>query len=134
VRLVLDTNVLIAAFISRGHCHDLLEHCLREHQPVCSFHILAEYERKLVQKLKYSPAEAKAAVAVIRAGSDLVVPQPLTTPVCRDPDDDWVLATALSGKYRCIVTGDKDLLALGKFAEVAILAPRDFWSFEQQHA
>ena len=30
MKIVLDTNVLIAAFIARGVCSDLLEHCARQ--------------------------------------------------------------------------------------------------------
>jgi predicted nucleic acid-binding protein len=29
MRLVLDANVLIAAFVARGVCAELLEHCVR---------------------------------------------------------------------------------------------------------
>jgi predicted nucleic acid-binding protein len=36
VRLVLDTNVLIAAIVARGACHELLEHCARQHRVVTS--------------------------------------------------------------------------------------------------
>ena len=53
-------------------------------------------------------------------------PPPLEKPVCRDPDDDWVLATAVAGQAEAIVTGDGDLLALGKYQGVAILTPRQF--------
>ncbi len=45
---------------------------------------------------------------------------------CRDPDDDKVLETALSGGADCLVTGDKDLLVLSKFAGVPILTPSQF--------
>ena len=36
MRVVLDTNVLIAALITRGVCSDLLEHCFRRHEIVLS--------------------------------------------------------------------------------------------------
>jgi len=36
MRLVLDTNVLIAALISRGACAELLEHCALHHAIVAS--------------------------------------------------------------------------------------------------
>ena len=43
---------------------------------------------------------------------EIVIPSPLEQQVCRDIDDDWILATALAGKAQCIITGDKDLLAI----------------------
>jgi len=134
VRLVLDTNVLMAAFMTRGHCHDLFEHCIREHRVIMSSYIFSELQEKLVKKARYSLAEAKAAVGLVRAATELVVPLPLATQVCRDPDDDWVLATARTGDCRCLVTGDKDLLTLGQFESIPILKPGEFWSFEQRHA
>lgn len=132
MRLVLDTNVLLAAYLTRGHCHELFEHCLRVHRPVTSNQLLDELLEKLVKKARYTAAEAKAAAGVVRAASEVVVPVPLPVQVCRDPDDDWVLATAKTGQCRCIVTGDTDLLSLGAFENVAILKPADFWSFEQR--
>jgi predicted nucleic acid-binding protein len=64
----------------------------------------------------------------------LVEPDPLSERVCRDPDDDVVLATALAGGCRCIVTGDRDLLVLGEYQGIVIVSPRDFWNFESSQA
>ena len=47
-------------------------------------------------------------------------------PACRDPNDDHVIATALAVKADAIVTGDKDLLALGQFRAVRIITARAF--------
>jgi len=47
-------------------------------------------------------------------------------PACRDPDDDWVLATAVAGEAEVIVTGDGDLLDLRSYRGIAILSPRAF--------
>lgn len=56
----------------------------------------------------------------------VVDPPPLTVQVCRDSDDDLVLATAVAGGCACIVTGDKDLLVLGSYDTIQINSPGDF--------
>jgi predicted nucleic acid-binding protein len=61
---------------------------------------------------------------------EVVEPAALAGPVCRDPDDDWILATAVTGGCVCIVTGDRDLLDLESYHDIPILAPGSFWSFE----
>lgn len=63
----------------------------------------------------------------------MVEPIPLESGVCRNPDDDIVLATALTGKAVCIITGDQDLLTLKKFSEIDILSPSAFETYEAQY-
>jgi len=46
--------------------------------------------------------------------------------VVRDPDDNEVLAAAVLGKADLVVTGDRDLLALGSHEGRSILTPRQF--------
>ena len=46
--------------------------------------------------------------------------------VCRDPDDNRILAAALDSGCSVLVTGDADLLTLKKFQTVSILTPRQF--------
>jgi predicted nucleic acid-binding protein len=45
--------------------------------------------------------------------------------VCRDPDDDHVLALALAAKAELIVSGDNDLLSMKSFENIAIVAPAE---------
>jgi putative PIN family toxin of toxin-antitoxin system len=47
--------------------------------------------------------------------------------VTRDPKDDYLLAYALVGEANYLVTGDRDLLALGQVDGVTIVTPRTFW-------
>ena len=130
MRVVLDTNVLLAAFISRGLCHDLLEHCVREHEIVLPEFLLGEFRRKLTCKFRVPVDRVGRAETLLRSETEIVEPAPLPVPVCRDPDDDWVLATAVTGACRCIVTGDKDLLTIGGYRGVRILRPREFWALK----
>jgi putative PIN family toxin of toxin-antitoxin system len=53
--------------------------------------------------------------------SDLVISPALPQAVCRDPDDDAVLACALAAHADLIVSGDKDLLVLQSFQGIPIL-------------
>ena len=45
MRVVLHSNVLVAAFVARGTCAELLEYCVREHQLLSSEYILEEVRR-----------------------------------------------------------------------------------------
>jgi uncharacterized protein len=131
VKIVLDTNVLIAALIARGICHELLEHCVLRHSLFTSEFILTETREKLIEKFGYTTDLGGGAVDILRSRMALVVPTRIETQICRDPDDDNILATAVAGNCDCIITGDEDLLTLTQYEGVDILSPRDFLSKEK---
>jgi putative PIN family toxin of toxin-antitoxin system len=131
VRIVLETNVLIAAFIARGVCHQLLEHCISHHDLVISEFILDELREKLIVKFKYTAEVTDETMNLLRSQMEVVSPSPLDKSVCRDADDDNILAAAVAGKCECIITGDKDLLVLNQFQGIDILSPSDFQEYER---
>jgi uncharacterized protein len=130
VKILLDTNVLIAALISNGVCHELLEHCVVRHTLLTSDFILGETKEKLIEKFAYPEDLAADAVSVLRSRMTVVAASKLDTQVCRDPDDDNILAAAVSGDCDCIITGDKDLRVLMEYKGVDIFRPRDFLTNE----
>jgi putative PIN family toxin of toxin-antitoxin system len=130
MRVLLDTNVLIAAFITHGTCSDLFEHCIRQHKIITSKFILGELEGHLRKKFKFPEADVQEAMGMLNSASEIVEPAPLKESVCRDPDDDMVLATALSGNVDCLVSGDKDLTEMKAFENIPILKPSEFSAFE----
>ncbi len=130
MKVLLDTNVLIAAFISHGTCAEVLEYCVLKHDLISSKPLLLEFQEKLKSKFQFSRSEIKQAVRLFTPVLQIVVPQKLESRICRDPDDDLVLATAWAGKCKCILTGDKDLLDLKTFQSIDILLPGDFWRYE----
>jgi uncharacterized protein len=132
VKLLLDSNVLVAALVARGACADLLEHCVREHEVVTSQPLLDELHDVLTRKFKQRESDARSAVRLFRETFTLVVPEPLEPPVCRDRDDDVVLATALAAACDAIITGDRDLLVLDPFRDIRVLAPSAFWKWEAE--
>lgn len=127
MRVCLDTNVLIAAFATRGLCADVLRAVLTEHDLVLGEVIVAEFRRVLQSKFKVSEDRVSSALAVFSTVE--IVPKPAEpSPLqVRDRADRWVLATALAGHADVLVTGDSDLLDVADQATIPILAPRAFW-------
>ena len=126
MRVLFDTNVLASAFTSLGLCHQIYERTLLTAEMVSCKKLLDELHRTLVKKMKVDAALAEEIIAELANEFELVEPKPLSKLVCRDADDDLVLATALAAKAEVIVTGDNDLLVLKEFQDVRILSPRQF--------
>ena len=132
MRLLLDTNVLVAALVARGVCTDLVEHCVRQHLVISSQSLLDELRDVLTRKLRQRSVDVRAALRLFEETLTLVVPA-MIEPICRDRDDDVVLATALAGECVAVVTGDRDLLILDPFRGIRVLSPADFWKWEAQY-
>ena len=126
MKVVLDTNVLLAAYGFGGICLELTELCLRQHDVVVSEHILGEFQRHLQDKFRLGEQQAVAITSRLRSAVDCVVPSPLGAGACDDPSDLPVLGTLLAADADCLVTGDKGLLKLGEFSGHPILSPRQF--------
>ena len=62
-------------------------------------------------------------MAELRQLAEVIEPPPLPQPVCRDPDDDEVLALAIAAQADLIVSGDNDLLVLLQFNGIPIVSP-----------
>lgn len=126
MRVVLDANVLFAAFTASGTCAQVFEDVVARHVLLVTARILDDSTRAMVRKAGASRAEADRAAAAVAAVAEAHEPGPLPEPVCRDPDDDHVLALAVEGRAAVIVAGDRDLLVLREFRGVPILTPRQF--------
>ena len=127
MRVVLDSNVLIAAFAARGLCSEILESCLLHHEIVLSDQILEEVTRNLRKKLKAPPKVAGDVGAFLKKQGTIRTPRPLDPGHCRDLDDLGILGLLEAGSVDCLVTGDEDLLSHKSFGSVPILPPREFW-------
>jgi len=135
VRLVVDTNVLIAGLIAEGLCRDIVKRRLPACELFTSRVLLDELAEKLQEEFGLEPKDLPL-LKIYEKEASVVKPKPLTHPVCRDVDDDEVLATALAAKAEIILTGDNDLLVLREFRGIKILSPRQFaeWMDQKQSA
>ena len=128
MRAVFDTNVLVAAFATEGICSKILTRGRKKqfYLIACPI-ILQEFERVLIKKFSATINEARSALKIVsEAMHSIVLPSQSEQSVCRDPDDDAILACALEARADYLVTGDVDLLELKVFKEIRIVTPRDF--------
>ncbi len=131
MRVVLDTNVLVAALATRGACAALLEQVFAVHSYGVDDALLDELRRVLTMKLRLPDTAVQAALHLVERTAVRVQSRPLDAPVCRDPDDDRILALARAFDAELIITGDEDLLVLHPWSGIAVVRPRDFWLRER---
>lgn len=128
MRIVADTNVVVSALLWGGLPRAVLN-AAREGRVILftSAPLIAELEDvftrdRLARRFAVigrTPADAlDRYLALVR----FVTPIPLGTSVSRDPDDDQVLAAAIAAGADLIVSGDRDLLDLGGFRQIPIVA------------
>lgn len=127
MRLVLDTNVILAGIGTHGLCEALLTICFRDHEVVLSQHILDEVAEHYRGNFKAKPDQVAAVIAFLHDHAELVTPAPVPDDAFDDRDDLPVLGTAVAGNAACLITGDKRLLGLKRYQGVPILSPRGFY-------
>lgn len=127
MRIFFDTNVLVAALATRGLCADLFAHVLLEHELVVSEFVLTELRATLRTKLKLAKRTIDEIEADLRDGVVVKTPAEHLGLGISDPDDEWVVASAVAGGAGVLVTGDAALLKLGKRAPLPIVSPRGLW-------
>jgi putative PIN family toxin of toxin-antitoxin system len=125
---VFDTNVFIASIITEGICSKLLHRArIKEFSLISCPFIMTEIRRTLSKKFRLSHEEIASAIEPISEAITEIIEHKLKiTDICRDADDDSVLACALAAKADYLVTGDSDLLEITSFQDIRIITPRDF--------
>ena len=128
MRAVIDTNVLVSATWWLGNARELLWRALEgKLDIILSEEILAEYQTVMRRK-KFDFIDRdwvkRFTRVVVRQFLVLDVKQEVRL-VSDDPSDDKVLACAKAARADMIVSGDAHLLALGRWAGIRIVSPRE---------
>jgi putative PIN family toxin of toxin-antitoxin system len=123
----LDTNVLVSAFATRGLCADVMRVVLAEHQLITGEVVLSELRKALSRRIKLPAATIEDILVLLREQEVVPKPRKPSDLPIRDPDDRWILASAVAGRADVLVTGDRDLLDIAAKAPLPVLEPRAFW-------
>ena len=128
MKVVLDTNILISAFVfPGGPPEDVFRATLEGRiELVTSPAILAELGRVLTSKFGWEPSIAEEAVAQVARIGTVVRPQVTIAEVADDPDDDRILEAALAGRVDVIISGDRHLLRLRTWRGIKIVRAASF--------
>jgi len=131
MRAVLDTNTVISALLFSGIASRLVAVWqLGAFRPLLSKEILDEYVRVMAYpKFELSPAEIRALIEEeILPFVDTIRVRKRLRPPLSDQDDHKFLECAVAGQAEYLVTGDKELRALGTYRGVTILNIAEFLS------
>lgn len=133
MKVVIDTNVYIAAMMTNGHCERVLRHAWKHHSVIVSKEIINECEQVLRKKLRFTSQETKKICRLIRRhGQTATVTTVLKKRITRDRMDDHVLALAQQERVDVVITGDQDILVIKKYQGIPLLSPTEYWLFEKQ--
>jgi putative PIN family toxin of toxin-antitoxin system len=131
IRVVLDANVLVSAALARDPAAPsprafdalLAERIGSSAAPVLLGEVASVLGRDRLRRY-LSIDEARRLVADLAAVMSLVADPPQPHPaVCRDTDDDYLVALARAARVDALETGDRDLLVLEDIW-VAVITPR----------
>mgnify|MGYP001627422790 CR=1 FL=1 len=128
LRLVIDTNLWIS-FIISNRFSQLDEILLANNVKILfSAELIAELESTIAKPKLKKYFSKNAFAEMLDVFDDYIELITVTSKVkiCRDANDDFLLALAKDGKADYLLTGDNDLLEIGKFGGTKIMKIGDF--------
>jgi uncharacterized protein len=124
-RLVIDTNIVVAALWRGRHARELIERCMDgEFVWVLTRPVLGEY-RKVIEPFAGKRAWVQELFAWLQQAENVVQqePQERVDVIDACPADNRFLEAALAGDVDLIVSNDHHLLDLGAFRQIQIVVP-----------
>jgi putative PIN family toxin of toxin-antitoxin system len=140
LRIVLDANVVISALIRPDSVPGRILSAAIAGTTVRAI-VSEPLLEELHDALQYPRLQRHLKMTATAAAEFILLLEQVTEPVrladhpapgiCRDPDDEPYLQTALAGRAEYIVSGDRDLLALAAVEHIPIITPSAFWRLVQ---
>jgi predicted nucleic acid-binding protein len=122
VRVFLDTNVWISAFVAPGACRRLVAFALPFHETLSSALVRQEITSVLTEKLNAPPPSTQWLEEFLRETRPLSDANPEI-----GDNDARLLAGASAAGAELFVTGNNALLEKGFVGAMRIVSPREAW-------
>lgn len=130
MKILFDTNVLISVFLAfkRGNvCYDIIDHAVEEHELYYTSFIITEFKRVFKKDFHYPESIINKFTTFITKFFSKGKASQVLEDVCRDSNDNQILADALVNEIEIIITGDKDLLEIKNYKDIKIISPKEYW-------
>jgi putative PIN family toxin of toxin-antitoxin system len=134
MRIVLDTNVLVAGLLSPfGPCAQIVRMVSSGDLTLCfDARILSEYDEVLRRpKFGFQMDKVAALLDYIEHTGAVVAAPPLPVSL-PNPEDQPFLEVALAGTAACLVTGNHVHFPAGRRQGARVLSPSEFLTFYRQ--
>jgi len=131
IKVVIDTNVFISAFVFGGNALEIIRLFLKEDIEVyISPFILEELIRILRKKFLWEELKIGKLLRLIMSKAKVVYPQVKVSIIKSKDDDNRILECALESKADYIVSGDKrHILLLKELEGIKIVSVSEFLEF-----
>ncbi len=128
LKITLDTNILVSAFIAKGNPYRILELARQGIiQMDMSMEIFTEFITVINQeKFGFPKRLIEKIMSEVFDISNFVTPVAKLDIVVADPSDNKILECAITSDSDYIVSGDHHLLDLEEYAGTKIITPNEF--------
>ena len=132
IRIVLDTNIVVSAFLWGGKPQQLIAQAIEKGVILVTTRDIFQEIEKTISKPKFDGQFrliGKTRLEIAREYAALTTQVPPTAVLAgtvRDVKDEMILAAAIGGRADYIVSGDKDLTDLAAYEGIRILTPTQF--------
>ena len=124
MKVIVDTNAFVSGIIWSGKPAQIVSKWRSgEFELILSEELLAEYVEVIERLSKEPQLGSHWQDTLIKKATFVSVTQ--TVDVCRDPDDNFILALGLASRADYLITGDKDILTISDFP-IRIVSPATF--------
>jgi uncharacterized protein len=128
-KFVVDTNIVVSAVLfPKSVPRQALDHAQNIGIVVVSASTLSELQQVLSRSKfdRYVPLDERESFLQRLTNTTQLIQVTESVEACRDPKDNQYLELAVSSQASAIITGDRDLLVLHPFRDIAIVTPQVF--------